>query len=106
MVNEQVYPNFVKDSAETPYMSQIVSRYNVTGLDEKEINKNIFWMRVFYEELTSKETSQIAKTSFTNLVSNFGGIVGAFLGLSVLSLFEILEYFLEIAFLLAEHLKK
>ena len=106
LVNEQLFPNFVRDSTETPYMHKIAERYNVTGLDEEEINKNIFWMRVFYEELTSKETSQIAKTSFTNLVSNFGGIVGAFLGLSVLSLFEILEYFLEITLLLAEHLRK
>ena len=39
---------------------------------------------------------------WVDLVSNIGGILGAFIGISLLSFFEIAEFLLEIIFVLCE----
>ncbi len=66
----------------------------------EDINKNYVGIRVFYKDLKYTLISQEPKTETFNFVSNIGGILGLFLGLSFLSFVEIIEIFFEIFFIL------
>lgn len=57
---------------------------------------------VYYEDLKYTQISQDPKTSWLDLVSNIGGLLGLFLGMSFLSLIEIVEFIMEIFFILFE----
>jgi len=56
---------------------------------------------VFYRSLKYISISQQAKTKPEQLVSNLGGYLGLFVGLSFISLFEIIEIIIEVAFILS-----
>ena len=58
----------------------------------KTINaSNLLDLYVFYEYLYSTEIKEIKKIPLENFIANIGGILGLFLGLSLLSFIEILE---------------
>ena len=56
---------------------------------------------VFHRSLKYISISQQAKTKPEQLVSNLGGYLGLFVGLSFISLFEIIEIIIEVAFILS-----
>lgn len=53
---------------------------------------------LYFQELTYTEFVQIPKTTVTNLVSNIGGTLGLFLGLSLLSFIEFIELITNLSF--------
>lgn len=61
-----------------------------------------FSISVYFRELKYILIEQSPKTQFFDALSNFGGIMGIFIGASFLSFFEIIELFLEPIFILAE----
>jgi hypothetical protein len=64
------------------------------------LNKpNTTTVMVFYRTLKYISISQQAKTKPEQLVSNLGGYLGLFVGLSFISLFEIIEIIIEVAFI-------
>ena len=79
----------------------ISANFDLSNLTAEQI-ENIVWFRVKYENLKYTEISQTAKTTFADLVSNLGGIIGVFLGLSFLSLIEVVELFLEVLRILSD----
>ena len=56
-------------------------------------------MRIYYNELKYTLISEEPKTEIFNFISNIGGILGLFLGVSFLSIIEIFEIIFEIIFI-------
>ncbi len=50
----------------------------------------------YYEDLKYQQIDQIAKTLFSDIISNVGGTLGLFIGVSLLSFIEIFEVFAQL----------
>jgi hypothetical protein len=66
----------------------------------EELKKNYFAIRVYYNELKYTLISEEPKTEIFNFISDIGGILGLFLGISFLSFIEIFEIIFEIMLIL------
>jgi hypothetical protein len=62
----------------------------------EEVNKHFIVLYIYYKNLNYKFISQNPKTEMFNFISNIGGILGVFLGISFLSFIEIIEIIYEI----------
>jgi hypothetical protein len=62
----------------------------------EEVNKHFIVLYIYYKNLNCKLISQKPKTEMFNFISNIGGLLGVFLGISFLSFIEIFETFFEI----------
>ena len=70
-----------------------------TSLDAENASKSVSRIFIFYDTLSYVKSIETATSgSVLDLISNVGGILGLFLGVSVLSLFEAFEVVLEIGF--------
>ena len=63
-----------------------------------EYKQSSLLLNVFYTSKEYTEIREIPKISTMDLVSNLGGVVGIFLGLSIFTLIEIIELILSIIF--------
>ena len=63
---------------------------------------NKFHLRVYYEDLKYTHISQQAKTEFVGLISNIGGSLGLFVGVSFISFLEMFEVLAEFLFIYFE----
>ncbi|KAL5012168.1 hypothetical protein ScPMuIL_010719 [Solemya velum] len=59
--------------------------------DEGYVRNNIIGVRIYYDSLLETETVQFPELTMEGILGNFGGLMGLFLGASLLSLSEILE---------------
>jgi len=66
----------------------------------EEAKQSYFGIRIYYNELKYTLISEDPKTEAFNFVSNIGGILGLFLGISFLSFIEIFEILFEISFII------
>jgi len=66
----------------------------------EEVNKHFIVLYIYYKNLNYKFISQKPKTEMFNFISNIGGILGVFLGISFLSFIEIIEIIYEIIIIL------
>ena len=62
----------------------------------EEVNKNFVAFRLFYKELKYRRINQKPKIETFKLISDIGNIFGLFLGISFLSIVEIIEILFEI----------
>jgi hypothetical protein len=76
--------------------------YNITLEDLRE---SMIQFSVFYTDFHYTYITQIPKFQLENLVSNFGGLLGLFLGMSFLSFGELIEIFVEVLIILCEKRK-
>ena len=75
-------------------------------LSYQELNNSIVAVNVYYDELTYTRVSQSPKMSFEDLLSNVGGTLGLFIGISFLSFAEIFEILFQVIFILFEKNEK
>jgi hypothetical protein len=66
----------------------------------EEVNKHFIVLYIYYKNLNYKLISQKPKTEMFNFISNIGGLLGVFLGISFLSFIEIIEIIYEIIIIL------
>lgn len=64
----------------------------------EELRANLLDISIFYSELGYRKFYEIEKMNIIDLVSNVGGTLGLFLGMSFLSFVEIIDIFLNILF--------
>ena len=57
-------------------------------------------LNVFYDSLSYKLSTESAQMDIVTLLSSIGGTMGLFMGVSIFSLFELVEVFIEIYFIL------
>ena len=73
--------------------------YSINAYDSNA-SKDYVTIYVFYKTLKYTSITQQAKTKGRQLVSNLGGYLGLFVGLSFVSLFEIAEILIEMIYIL------
>lgn len=81
-------------------ISNRFKKYNLINGTEKLstefLKKNILALNVYYENFKYTKISQQPSLSLIDLFANFGGTLGLFVGISVLSFVEIFEILLQI----------
>ena len=86
------------------YYQEFKNVFNISEEDvlSKKFNKgkNGLILNVYFPELKYTEVSETPKIGVISLISNIGGTLGLFLGISLLSFVEIVEIFFEILFIL------
>jgi len=86
------YPHLsnVKSLSENPI---IKSKYeNISNVTVNQLRESIVSVAIYYEDLSYTVISKEPKISLLDLISSIGGIMGIFLGISFLSLLEIVEF--------------
>ena len=72
----------------------ITTKYpNITTYED--LKKNVARIEIFFDEMKETVIEESVKTEMSDLISNLGGTLGLFLGLSFLSLIEFVEVFLQ-----------
>lgn len=89
---------------ECDYINYIINSNYIGKLNDILINQDFIsnnWtvegvgFLVYYSDLNYKLISQIPKTEYVDLISNLGGTLGLFLGVSFLSFVELIEILME-----------
>ncbi|CAF1150674.1 unnamed protein product [Brachionus calyciflorus] len=70
--------------------------FNFTGTNRRKMKNDLISLNVYYETLNYEEITEKESVEFVGLLSNIGGIAGLFLGISFLSLVEIIEIAIQI----------
>lgn len=71
-------------------------RHLVSNFSKEFIQDYVIGFNVYYEDLSYTYISQTPKMELSEFISNIGGILGLFIGISFLSLAELIEIFIEI----------
>ena len=66
----------------------------------EEVNRNFIGLRVYYKNLMYSIVTQSPKLEAYNLIASIGGIWSLCLGISLISIIEMIEIVLEIIFIL------
>ena len=97
----------------TPYSESLPTSGNISKISQEvfelglyntyeEVNRNYISLKVFYKNLQYTLIKEVPNTETFNFISNTGGILGLFLGISFLSFIEIIEMLIEISLILFE----
>ena len=78
------------------YLVNMNGEFNLTY---EEMKQRFLFLNIYYSELSYIKISETPKTSIIDLLSNLGGTLGLFVGISFLSFIEIVEIILEIIFI-------
>ena len=84
-------------------ISKFPAGYNITYDD---IQNSVVAFNVFYDDLKYTVITENPSVGIIDLISNMGGILGLFIGVSFLSFVEPIEMIMEIIFILFEKEKK
>jgi hypothetical protein len=69
---------------------KITSKYPVNySITLDELEKSLIAFNVYYKDLKYTKISQTAKANIEDLVSDLGGLLGLFIGVSFMSIMEI-----------------
>ena len=71
---------------------------NPSQVTYETIKESTLGVSVYFDALESTNIEESPQIEFVDLIAGIGGTLGLFLGISVLSLFEFVEIFLEIIF--------
>jgi hypothetical protein len=71
---------------------------NTSLQNHDEILRNIAYVRITYSDLSYTQIVEIPKVTVIDLISNIGGTLGLFLGMSLLSFFEIFELLVDLIY--------
>ena len=79
------------------YISDTLNHDNLTATSLMDsFRRNFARVEVFYESLNFEKMSESPAYELVNLISDFGGNIGLWLGWSVLAIFEIVQFFYEV----------
>jgi len=66
-------------------------------INSENAKNSVVRVYIFYQSLSYTESAEVVtKPSILSLAANIGGILSLFLGVSVMSLFEVCELFIEL----------
>ena len=90
-----VYANTLMDNP------NIQAKYaaNLSQMSYESLRRSMVQISVYYNNLGYDQYEEIAKMEVIDLVSNIGGTLGLFLGMSFLSFVEFLDIILQICFI-------
>ena len=79
---------------------------NPSQVTYETLKESTLGVSVYFDALESTNIEESPQIEFVDLIAGIGGTLGLFLGISVLSLFEFVEIFLEILFFKMKHINK
>lgn len=85
------------------YFTRVFNTSDARNVTYEIFQESLTYVNVFFHEMTVSEMTEKPKLDRVGLVSNLGGIIGVFLGVSVLTLVEFIEL---VAFFIWIWLKK
>jgi hypothetical protein len=78
----------------------VISKYkNISNITDEQIARSFISFDVYYNSLTYTQIIEVPVFTTLNLISNIGGTLGLFLGMSVLSFIEIIEMIFDVLML-------
>ena len=86
----ELHVNYVKQN------QQLSSDYVSKSIDGESVSKSILTANIFYDSLSFTHSSESPQMTLISLLANIGGHLGLFLGISLFSLGELVEVFMEI----------
>lgn len=92
----QKYANFLLK------LNQIKAN-NITTYEK--LKRNVLALNIFYDDLQYKVIKEMPIIDLLTLISNIGGILGLFLGMSFINIMEIVEFLCEVLFIFSHKLK-
>jgi hypothetical protein len=85
---------FIRELRKHP---NVISKYqDISLVTDEQISNSVIMLDIYFESLTYTEIAEVPVFTIINLISNIGGTLGLFLGLSLLSFIEIVELFFNI----------
>lgn len=70
------------------------------NISEQTLKENILYVRIFYADLTYDTITQVAQITFDQLLGTIGGQLGLFIGISFLSIMEVVELAINLVYIL------
>jgi hypothetical protein len=74
------------------------SKYDEKEMSLEDVENGIVKLNIYYDSLTYTESTESVSINFVSLFSSIGGFMGLFLGMSVMTLVEILEIIINILY--------
>jgi hypothetical protein len=71
----------------------------VNTIDPSAASKSFAWINIFYKQLSYEISTETAQLNLVLLCANIGGYLSLFLGVSLLSFFELVQLCVEIVLL-------
>ena len=78
----------------------LLSDFVTTPLSAQSAKHSVARVNIYYDTLSYTVTSELPKMDMVALMANIGGTLSLFLGISVLSVFEVVDVLIEIYFTL------
>lgn len=103
--HEQLSFNYSSCKDECPITCETKYFTMITNHHYNQYNSDTFKLFLYFKTLKYTSITQIPKYTFTDLVSSIGGTLGLFVGLRLLSFVDILQFLLEMLFLVVKKFK-
>jgi len=71
-------------------------KFDLRTTKSTQLNSNTTILRFYVRDFSTLEITQIAKIGIFDLISNIGGLMGLFIGVSFLTFMEIVEYIIDV----------
>ncbi len=82
---------------------KLLSNKKLMHKDYQELKMNVLAVNVYFGDLSYTLIGQQAKMDLIDLISNIGGLLGLFVGMSFLSMIEFVQVFVEIVYVLINY---
>ena len=82
---------------------QMLRRFNNKTPTYQQLKQSIVSLNINYNDLSYTQINELQKITLLDLITNIGGAMGLFLGLSFISLFEIAQLVVELIFFCNEN---
>ena len=90
------YVDYIKNN------KQLLNDFVNRTLDTEVAAKSLIKVNIFYDTLSYTLTTETPKVDIVSLLASIGGNLGLFLGVSVFSLFELVDVFIQVYFIYKE----
>ena len=98
----ETHYNLVTSSAVFPAKGHLDGLLWTTGLNrttEQDIRENMLFVKLYFSTLNYEEKVELKSFDLSTLVANIGGLLGLFLGASVVTLCEVVEVLVHVGIL-------
>ena len=82
--------------------ANLADDFVTSPINGETVGKSLVVLNIYYDSLTYTEITDTENMSYALLLANVASTLGLFLGINVLSLFELIDVLIEIYFILRE----
>ena len=88
----EIYHDFFKEN------TAFKSKFDEEEITLKMVKEGLTKLNIYYDSLTYTEMTESISMNSVSLLSSIGGFMGMFLGMSLMTLVEILEIFIKLIY--------